>query len=78
MRRIPVGPMVLVIVAALLMVASLPATAEGDRQGLPDPILFSTFLGGGDNDWPHATVVAPNGTIYITGYTVSFDFPTTD
>ena len=63
---------------AVLMVVGLSAQAEEDRQGVPDPLLFSTFVGGGNADWPHATVVAPNGTIYVTGYTLSFDFPTTE
>ncbi len=61
-----------------LLVIGLPVQAEEDRQGIPDPLLFSTFVGGGGTDWPHAAVVGPNGTVYVTGYTTSFDFPTTD
>jgi hypothetical protein len=56
----------------------LAVHAEGDRQGAPDPLMFSTFLGGSGTDWPHAIAVGHNGSIYVTGYTTSYDFPTTD
>ena len=70
--------MILLFAATALLVAGHTVQAEDDRQGVPDPLLFSTFVGGGDAEWPHATVVAPNGTVYVTGYTLSFDFPTTE
>jgi len=69
---------VLLFAVAVMLAIGLPAQAEEDRQGVTDPLLFSTFMGGGNTDWPHATVVASNGTIYITGFTLSFDFPTTE
>jgi hypothetical protein len=63
---------------AAILAIGLSADAGDDRQGVPDPLLFSTFVGGGAADWPHASVVGPNGTVYITGYTLSYDFPTTE
>jgi hypothetical protein len=63
--------------AAMVAVAMSVAAGE-DRQGVPDPLLFSTFVGGGADDWPHAAVTGPNGTVYVAGYTLSYDFPTTE
>jgi hypothetical protein len=42
-----------------------------------DPLLYSTYLGGQDLDEGMAIAVDLVGYSYITGYTVSFDFPTT-
>jgi hypothetical protein len=66
------------VAAAVLLVVGLSVQAEEDRQGLPDPLMFSTFVGGTGVEWPHAVEVADNGSIYVTGYTLSFDFPTTE
>ncbi len=70
--------MVPLLATAVLLVVGLSVQASEDRQGEPDPFLFSTFVGGGGTDWPHSTVVASNGTIYVAGYTLSYDFPTTE
>jgi hypothetical protein len=70
--------MVLLVAATLMLIAGLSVQAGDDRQGIPDPLLFATFVGGGAADWPHAVDVADNGSIYVAGYTDSFDFPTTE
>ncbi len=40
-------------------------------------ILYSTYLGGSDSDTAQHLVVNASGEAYVTGYTNSFDFPTT-
>jgi hypothetical protein len=40
-------------------------------------VVYSTFVGGGDNDEASAIALGPDGTAYITGQTWSADFPTT-
>ncbi len=40
-------------------------------------LLFSTFLGGGAQDWGQDIAVDQNGLIYVTGFTFSSDFPYT-
>lgn len=40
-------------------------------------ILFSTTLGGADDDYGEGIAVDPAGNIYAAGYTFSNDFPTT-
>ncbi len=39
-------------------------------------LMFSTFLGGTDNDEGYGLELSPNGTVWVTGYTTSSDFPT--
>ncbi|MEL6924229.1 MAG: SBBP repeat-containing protein, partial [Bacteroidota bacterium] len=42
-----------------------------------DPLLASTFIGDGGNDWANAIVVDDNGNVFTTGYAWSDNFPTT-
>jgi hypothetical protein len=39
-------------------------------------LLFSTYLGGNDDDRGHGVAVDGSGNAYVAGHTASFDFPT--
>ncbi|NQU09794.1 SBBP repeat-containing protein [bacterium] len=55
--------------------------AEYDRRRplTIDPVLVcSTYLGGNGEDYGQAIAVDPAGHAYVTGYTTSTDFPTTN
>jgi uncharacterized protein (TIGR03437 family) len=39
-------------------------------------VLFATYIGGGSDDWGAAIAVDNQGSVYLTGYTRSTDFPT--
>jgi len=43
-----------------------------------DPLLASTFMGDGGNDWGTALTVDEAGHVFITGYAWSENFPTTE
>lgn len=53
--------------------------ADWDRSKdlIIDPMVYSTFLGGGDWDGGRAIAVDPAGNAYIGGVTYSADFPAT-
>ncbi len=38
-------------------------------------LIYSTFLGGSNVDEAYAIATAPDGSVYVTGYTASLDFP---
>ncbi len=39
-------------------------------------LIWSTYLGGGDEDWAYGIAVDGSGNVYVAGYTDSTDFPT--
>ena len=39
-------------------------------------LIYSTYLGGGDDDYGHGIAVDGSGNAYVTGYTASSNFPT--
>jgi hypothetical protein len=41
-----------------------------------DSLIYSTYLGGSDHDYGYGIVVDNSGCAYVTGYTISTDFPT--
>jgi hypothetical protein len=41
-------------------------------------LVYSTYLGGSDTDIAGGIAVGPGGTAYVTGYTTSTNFPTTN
>ena len=45
-----------------------------DKSGLP--LNWSTYLGGGDDDWANGVALDGSGGIYVVGSSFSSDFPT--
>ncbi len=41
-----------------------------------DSLVYSTYIGGGANDWANAIAIDSKGAAYITGWTRSTDYPT--
>jgi hypothetical protein len=40
-------------------------------------LIYATYLGGTDSEYPRALAVGPGGEAYVTGHTYSANFPTT-
>lgn len=49
---------------------------DRSRSLVIDPIAYSTFVGGSDDDIAAAVAVDPIGNVYMTGYSLSSDYPT--
>jgi hypothetical protein len=63
---------------------ALQVSRRGPRDGwvaklrtAPGALLFSTYIGGSDDDVMRRLAIDANGAIYVTGNTFSTDFPTT-
>jgi hypothetical protein len=58
--------------------AGFEVEAHDPRRSLAiDPVLsYSTYLGGNSIDFGHSIAMDGSGSAYVTGYTVSIDFPT--
>ncbi len=57
----------------------LDAEYNPEMAAVIDPVLtYSTFLGGGDSDAGYYIALDGSGCAYITGYTYSADFPTSN
>ena len=55
------------------------AAYDRARPLVIDPVLvYSTYLGGSGSDYGRGIVVDATGNCYVTGYTLSTDFPTQD
>jgi len=50
---------------------------DGSRQVIVDPLVFSTYYGGTDEDDAYDIDRDPSGNLYVVGYTFSWDFPIT-
>ncbi len=51
------------------------AVIDGNITNGNNPVVFATYLGGTGDDILNDMFVAPNGLVYLTGYTKSTDFP---
>ncbi len=50
---------------------------DSSRQVIVDPLVFSTYYGGTDEDDAYDIDRDPSGNLYVVGYTFSWDFPIT-
>lgn len=50
---------------------------DRSRELIIDPLLASTFLGGGHNELVADMLLDTSGNVYVTGWTASTDFPAT-
>jgi len=50
---------------------------DASRSLVIDPLIYATYLGGGDDDRGFAIAVDASGSAYVTGQTLSTDFPAT-
>jgi hypothetical protein len=54
------------------------ASYDPDLPLVIDPVLvYSTFLGGGSDELGYGVAIDASGNAYVSGYTLSSDFPTT-
>ena len=63
-----------VFTLTILMLCALPPAAAGEEPGL----VWSTLLGGSDNDKANAMAVDDSGNVYLVGSTRSIEFPATE
>jgi len=55
------------------------AVYDTSRPLVIDPVLvYSTYLGGSDNEFARGIAVDPSGSVYVTGASLSTDFPVTN
>ncbi|MFB0536484.1 MAG: SBBP repeat-containing protein [Anaerolineae bacterium] len=54
-----------------------PQPAVANLQSDASDLLYSTFLGGSGDDWSGDIAVDGAGSAYVTGVTLSYEFPTT-
>lgn len=50
---------------------------DGSREVVIDPLVYATFLGGGEDDVALSIAADSAGNAYVTGWTRSTDFPVT-